>query len=94
VSRAWAIAAAVAATAALGCGGDDALPVAELMDPETCAGCHPKHFAEWQSSMHAYAADDPVFLALNRRRSRGDRRSRSASFCVGCHAPDGGPPRA
>ncbi|MBP8809585.1 MAG: hypothetical protein KBG48_28885 [Kofleriaceae bacterium] len=86
MSRAWAIAAAVAATAALGCGGDDALPVAELMDPETCAGCHPKHFAEWQSSMHAYAADDPVFLALNRA-GQEETGGALGSFCVNCHAP-------
>ncbi|MEZ4404521.1 MAG: multiheme c-type cytochrome [Kofleriaceae bacterium] len=71
---------------ATGCGGDDALPVAELMDPATCATCHPKHHAEWASSMHAYAADDPVFLALNRE---GQEQTNGAlgDFCVRCHAP-------
>lgn len=58
----------------------------ELLDPETCAGCHPAHTAEWQASMHAYAADDPVFLAMN---ARGQRETDGAlgDFCVSCHAP-------
>jgi hypothetical protein len=36
--------------------------------------------------MHAYAADDPVFLAMN---ERGQRETDGAlgSFCVDCHAP-------
>ena len=36
--------------------------------------------------MHAYAAEDPVFLAMNRR---GQRETNGAlgSFCVQCHAP-------
>ena len=59
----------VSASLVLGC-GDDYLSKAELMDPETCKDCHPKHFEEWQSSMHAYAGDDPIFLAMNRRGQR------------------------
>jgi hypothetical protein len=36
--------------------------------------------------MHAYASDDPVFLAMNRR---GQRETNGAlgDFCVKCHAP-------
>jgi hypothetical protein len=58
----------------------------ELMKPETCMGCHPKHYREWASSMHAYAGIDPVFLAMNRR---GQRETDGAlgDFCVRCHAP-------
>lgn len=58
--------------------------VDQLMDPQTCAGCHPKQYEEWASSMHAYAADDPLFLAMNRR---GQREAQIGSFCVNCHAP-------
>jgi hypothetical protein len=63
-----------------------ALTRAELLDPASCKSCHPKHYREWQSSMHAYAADDPVFLAMNRR---GQRETEGAlgDFCVRCHAP-------
>jgi hypothetical protein len=36
--------------------------------------------------MHAYAAEDPVFLAMN---ARGQRETQGAlgAFCVNCHAP-------
>lgn len=63
-----------------------ALTRAQLRDPTTCQGCHPKHYREWSSSMHAYAAQDPVFLAMNRR---GQRETHGAlgDFCVRCHAP-------
>jgi hypothetical protein len=58
----------------------------ELLDPQSCAKCHPDHHREWSGSMHAYAGDDPVFLAMNRR---GQRETGGAlgSFCVQCHAP-------
>jgi hypothetical protein len=57
-----------------------------LLDPTSCKGCHDEHYAQWSASMHAYAADDPVFLAMNRR---GQRETNGAlgSFCVNCHAP-------
>ena len=56
------------------------------MDPAACASCHPDHVTEWSSSMHAYAADDPVFLAMN---ARGQRETNGAlgTFCLNCHAP-------
>src|SRR5688572_11122565 len=56
----------------------------QLMDPATCAGCHPTHYEQWASSMHAYAADDPLFLAMN---ARGQREAGIGDFCVQCHAP-------
>lgn len=59
---------------------------AELLDPSTCRTCHEEHFREWSGSMHAYAAEDPVFIAMN---TRGQRETNGAlgTFCVGCHAP-------
>ena len=83
-------AAPLAAVALLALGlaacGDDKLSVAELQDPSTCAECHPKHHQQWSGSMHAYAADDPVFLAMNKR---GQRETNGAlgDFCINCHAP-------
>lgn len=58
----------------------------ELMDPVACQRCHPSQFREWSGSMHAYAADDPVFVAMN---ARGQRETGGAlgDFCVRCHAP-------
>lgn len=57
-----------------------------LRDPEQCARCHPTQYAEWSGSMHAYAAEDPVFRAMN---ARGQRETNGAlgSLCIGCHAP-------
>ncbi|MCS6915950.1 MAG: multiheme c-type cytochrome [Myxococcales bacterium] len=58
----------------------------ELLRPEACRTCHPDHYREWSGSMHAYAADDPVFVAMN---ARGQRETGGAlgDFCVRCHAP-------
>ena len=36
--------------------------------------------------MHAYAADDPLFVAMNARAQR-ESHGKLAGFCVGCHAP-------
>lgn len=72
--------------------GDDAavasgmLSAEELRDPETCKSCHPVHYREWSASMHAYAAQDPVFLAMNRRGQR-ETEGRLGTFCLQCHAP-------
>jgi hypothetical protein len=82
-----AVLAAALAPAGLGCGGNDAaLSAAQLRDPVACQTCHPSQFAEWSGSMHAYAADDPVFVAMNQR---GQRETSGAlgDFCVKCHAP-------
>lgn len=57
-----------------------------LMDPKTCETCHPRHYREWASSMHAYASKDPVFLAMNQRGQR-ETHSELGDFCVNCHAP-------
>ena len=35
----------------------------QLLDPQSCAGCHQDQFQEWEGSMHAYSSNDPVFLA-------------------------------
>lgn len=81
----------LALAALSGCGDHDpqALPSLtkdELRDPGTCRGCHPGQYEEWSGSMHAYAADDPVFLAMNAR-GQAETNGRLGSFCVDCHAP-------
>ncbi|MFI5307823.1 MAG: multiheme c-type cytochrome, partial [Polyangiales bacterium] len=60
--------------------------VEALRDPETCKGCHAEHYAEWQGSMHAYAATDPVFIAMNERGQK-ETGGQLGDFCVKCHAP-------
>lgn len=73
-----------------GCGGEKdprgPLSVEERLNPEACAECHPEHHREWSGSMHAYAAEDPVFRAMN---ARGQRETNGAlgDLCIRCHAP-------
>ncbi|HEY8089382.1 MAG TPA: multiheme c-type cytochrome, partial [Polyangiaceae bacterium] len=57
-----------------------------MLDPQTCASCHADHYRDWSGSMHAYASDDPVFLAMNARGQR-ETSGQLGSFCVKCHAP-------
>ena len=66
--------------------GEPKLTEAELRDPSSCQRCHPAHYVEWSGSMHAFAAEDPVFVAMN---ARGQRETKGAlgTFCVKCHAP-------
>jgi hypothetical protein len=73
-------------------GGDDAgaavakLSIAELQDPASCQPCHAEHYREWESSMHAYAARDPVFMAMNER-GQAETQGELGELCVRCHAP-------
>ncbi len=68
-----------------GCGGQE-LSREALLNPESCKDCHPVHFEQWQGSMHAYAAKDPVFLAMNQRGQR-ETNGELGTFCIDCHAP-------
>ncbi len=58
----------------------------QLMDPEACKTCHPDQFREWSGSMHAYASDDPLFRAMNRRMQRVTD-GKLGTFCAQCHMP-------
>lgn len=58
----------------------------DLLDPVTCGRCHEDHLREWSGSMHAYAGEDPIFLAMNRRLQR-ETNGVLGDFCVRCHAP-------
>lgn len=59
-----------------------------MTNPATCGTCHPNHYSEWQTSMHAYAFEDPIFQKLNQL---AQQRSNNAvdQFCIKCHAPVG-----
>jgi len=54
------------------------------LDPKTCGSCHEQHYAEWSGSMHAYASEDPLFVALNQR---AQDEAQVGTLCVNCHAP-------
>jgi len=57
-----------------------------LLDPKSCEGCHPQQYRQWLGSMHAYSADDPIFVAMNARGQR-ETGGELGDFCVRCHAP-------
>ncbi|MEK7775206.1 MAG: multiheme c-type cytochrome [Candidatus Zixiibacteriota bacterium] len=58
-------------------------------EPATsCKTCHPRHFDEWSGSMHAYALQDPAFLAL-RRVGQSQYINALNGLCEGCHSPIG-----
>jgi hypothetical protein len=68
------------------CGGSKSgLDKSALEDPAECKTCHPQHYAEWAGSMHAYAAEDPVFRAMNKRAQQ--ENPATGTFCLQCHAP-------
>lgn len=62
------------------------LSVEQLQDPAACSGCHAEHYRDWSGSMHAYASEDPVFIAMNQRGQR-ETNGELGAFCVKCHAP-------
>jgi len=68
------------------CSDSPKYPIEKLEDPATCGDCHGQHFQEWSGSMHAYASDDPVFVAMNKRGQR-ETNDQLGTFCVQCHAP-------
>ncbi len=79
--------AALAALAACAsCADRDAVDRDALMDPAYCASCHPDHYREWQGSMHAYASEDPVFVAIEGL-GQDDTGGAIGTLCLGCHAP-------
>src|SRR5574341_1267952 len=60
--------------------------VTDFAAPEECASCHPNHYNEWRSSMHAYALVDPVFFAMHERGQK-ETGGKLDQFCIKCHSP-------
>jgi len=92
----WALLSALLVVVLHGCGGDSTEPpplgppfqLTDFSSPESCQGCHPNHYAEWQASMHAYSFKDPLFFAGNF--AELDRSgSNLGQFCISCHSPIG-----
>lgn len=59
-------------------------------DPETCRPCHAEHVRQWEGSMHAYAATDPLFhgIADIMTVDFGGELA-SGQFCTQCHTVPG-----
>lgn len=68
----------------------DIRPLIEIDFPSAkqCAACHPRQYAQWSLSMHAYAQHSPIFEAFNLtliERTGGT----IGTFCSRCHTPIG-----
>lgn len=57
-------------------------------DPQVCAGCHPRQYKGWSTSMHSISFRDPVFQAewALAYQAMGEE---AIKLCGGCHAPLG-----
>lgn len=65
-----------------------ALADAQYPSARVCGECHPRQFAEWSVSSHAYANVSPMFNKFEQR-INDLARGTLASFCVRCHASVG-----
>ena len=54
----------------------------------TCATCHPAHYAEWSVSQHAYAQMSPIFNAMHGKILKLTNGT-NGDFCIRCHTPVG-----
>lgn len=71
----------------------DAEALQELADARypsatACASCHPKQFAEWSISSHAYASMSPMFNKFEQA-INNLAQGTPAYFCLRCHASVG-----
>ena len=64
------------------------LSTTNFTESQACGACHENHYAEWKTSMHAYAITDPVFRALVLTR-KADLAGTEDQFCMQCHTPLG-----
>jgi Cytochrome c554 and c-prime len=55
-----------------------------FLPASTCQTCHPAQYAEWKTSMHAYAQHSPVFIAFNDYVLMASGGS-LGTFCERCH---------
>ncbi len=65
---------------------DRELKLEDFAMPESCAPCHPNHYDEWEGSMHAYAAIDPVFIKMQEHGQK-ETDKKLDQFCIQCHSP-------
>ncbi len=60
----------------------------KFLNAKECKDCHPVHYKEWRTSMHAYAQNSPAFIAFNNFVVRGSGGTLGV-FCDRCHTPIG-----
>ncbi len=79
--------AALQAPLAAGCAvAEPEPPAGRFSAAGGCAECHPRYVAEWERSMHSYAATSPVTLRLNEL-AQLQTGGVVGQDCFTCHAP-------
>lgn len=61
---------------------------AKFLSSKDCKECHPTHYKEWRTSMHAYAQHSPIFVAFSNF-VVGRTGGTLGPFCIRCHTPIG-----
>ena len=65
--------------------GPQLLDITKYSSAEECRGCHPDQVTDWEGSMHAYSAKDPVMAAINLA-GQLDYINAVDQGCVKCHS--------
>ncbi|MBI2466681.1 MAG: hypothetical protein HYV62_02485 [Candidatus Rokubacteria bacterium] len=60
----------------------------KFLTAKECRDCHPVHYREWRTSMHAFAQHSPAVLEFINFVIRGSGGT-LGSFCTRCHTPIG-----
>lgn len=64
------------------------LALSDFSSAQTCKGCHPQYFEEWNGSMHRYSTSDPIWMLANNA-LQSSTGGALGTTCFQCHAPIG-----
>ncbi len=62
--------------------------LSDFSSAQTCKGCHPQQYAEWNGSMHRYSTSDPIWMLANNS-LQSSTNGRLQKTCFQCHSPIG-----
>ena len=57
----------------------ESIDLSDFKEAETCRPCHPVHYDEWKSSMHAFAMKDPFSMPAGKVNKNTARKPASGS---------------
>ena len=65
---------------------DTEISINDFQSADECIDCHLQHFQEWETSFHAHAFSDNIFLNMWEAENES-RPVTGINFCIQCHAP-------
>ena len=65
---------------------DSEITIDDFQSAQECKDCHLQHYEEWETSFHAHAFTDKVFLNMWES-EKESRPITGSNYCVQCHAP-------